>query len=481
MLGMKSSTSVSRSQPSGNTKKNRISQTTSSNKKNKVEDHPRSVKYSLNKKNHVSEPVCNANVKHSILNVSSELICVKCNECMFDAIHDLCVLDYVNDVNVRSKSKFAKRSKKRKVWKPSSKVFTNVCYRWIPTGQTFTIDGNRCTLTRTTSTNLVPPKIPLLTKVTTKTTPYRNNPERLKDVTNISFTAPSSPRVNFRFGNDKIAKIMGYGDYQMGNVTISRVYYVEGKLPKTLSLDESRSPKFDLFSEDEYSEEEVAETMAETIELNKPSGSITTWEDLKTKFLSEYCPPARTAKKIEDINSFRQEPDETLYQAWERFKELLMKCLQHYLTEMHEVILFYNELDVQTGQILDSKGSIPSKNVANAKVAIQEMDEYSQKWHNGTSRTRSSKTSDGLAAIQAQLNNLGREIKKVNEKFYAVQVGCEQCKVPHYNKGFPLKEEGKTLEEAYYTQFGRPFQGGGYRAAAPRFYQRNNANPSYQE
>ncbi|GJZ25861.1 hypothetical protein Tco_0570114 [Tanacetum coccineum] len=44
-----------------------------------------------------------------------------------------------------------------------------------------------------------------------------------------------------------------------------------------------------------------------------------------------------------------------------------------------------------------------------------------------------------------------------------------------------LKEEGKTLEEAYYMQFGGPFQGGGYRAAAPGFYQRNNANPSYQD
>ncbi|GKA40969.1 hypothetical protein Tco_0733562 [Tanacetum coccineum] len=42
------------------------------------------------------------------------------------------------------------------------------------------------------------------------------------------------------------------------------------------------------------------------------------------------------------------------------------------------------------------------------------MAEYSQEWHNGTSRGRSAKTSDGLVAIQAQLNNLGREIKKVN-------------------------------------------------------------------
>ncbi|GJQ91929.1 ribonuclease H-like domain-containing protein, partial [Tanacetum coccineum] len=89
-------------------------------------------------------------------------------------------------------------------------------------------------------------------------------------------------------------------------------------------------------------------------------------------------------------------------------------------------------------------------------------------------KTRSTETSNGLAAIQAQLNNLGREIKKVNEKVYAAQVGCEQCKGPHYTKDYPLKEEGKTLKEAYYTQFGGPFEGGGYRAAAPGFYQRNN-------
>ncbi|GJZ66415.1 putative reverse transcriptase domain-containing protein [Tanacetum coccineum] len=143
-----------------------------------------------------------------------------------------------------------------------------------------------------------------------------------------------------------------------------------------------------------------------------------------------------------------------------------MKCPQHYLTKMQEVILFYNGLDVLTRQILDSRGAVSTRTV-DAKMAIQEMAEYSQKWHNGTSRGRSTETSDGLAAIQAQLNNLGREIKKVNEKVYAAQVGCEQCKGPHYTKDCPLKEEGKTLKEAYYMQFGGPFQGGGYRATAP--------------
>ncbi|GKC65618.1 zf-CCHC domain-containing protein, partial [Tanacetum coccineum] len=158
---------------------------------------------------------------------------------------------------------------------------------------------------------------------------------------------------------------------------------------------------------------------------------------------------------MEEINNFQQEPDETLYQAWERFKELLMKCPQHYLTEMQEVILFYNGLDIPTRQILDSRGAIPTMTAANAKMTIHEMAEYSQKGHNGTSRRRSTETSNGLAAIQTQLKNLRREIKKVNEKVYAAQVGCEQCKGTHYTKDCPLKEEG--------------------------YYQRNNANPSYQE
>nr|GEU77509.1 hypothetical protein [Tanacetum cinerariifolium] len=55
---------------------------------------------------------------------------------------------------------------------------------------------------------------------------------------------------------------------------------------------------------------------------NEPSGSITNWETLKTKFLNKYYPPARTAKKMTEINNFQQEPDESLFQAWERFKEL---------------------------------------------------------------------------------------------------------------------------------------------------------------
>ncbi|GJR90032.1 putative reverse transcriptase domain-containing protein [Tanacetum coccineum] len=62
---------------------------------------------------------------------------------------------------------------------------------------------------------------------------------------------------------------------------------------------------------------------------NKPSGLITTWEDLKTKFLSKYCPLAHTAKKMDGINNFLQEPDETLYQAWKYLSKKWLNTLKN--------------------------------------------------------------------------------------------------------------------------------------------------------
>ncbi|GJU19136.1 hypothetical protein Tco_1147102 [Tanacetum coccineum] len=96
-------------QPSGNTKKDRILQTQSSTQKNKVEVHPRKVKSSLKNKDHVVAPKGTAHVQHSKLNANSELKCVKCNGCMLSDNHDLCVLDYINNVNARAKSKSAKK------------------------------------------------------------------------------------------------------------------------------------------------------------------------------------------------------------------------------------------------------------------------------------------------------------------------------------------------------------------------------------
>nr|GFA89140.1 hypothetical protein [Tanacetum cinerariifolium] len=152
---------ASGSQPSGNTKKDKIQQTPSNAKKNKLKAYSRNVRTSLLNKKSVVNTKNIASVQQSKLNVNSDLQCVTCNGCLFSNNHDSCVLEFINSVNARVKSKYAKKPLKRKLWKPTGKEFTNIRYKWRPTGRTFTIVGNVCPLTRITTTAKVPFRKPI--------------------------------------------------------------------------------------------------------------------------------------------------------------------------------------------------------------------------------------------------------------------------------------------------------------------------------
>ncbi|GKC66384.1 zinc finger, CCHC-type containing protein [Tanacetum coccineum] len=59
------------------------------------------------------------------------------------------------------------------------------------------------------------------------------------------------------------------------------------------------------------------------------AGSITTWEDLTTRFLAQFFPPGRIAKLHNDILMFQQHQREFVSKAWTRFKDLLQKVPHH--------------------------------------------------------------------------------------------------------------------------------------------------------
>ncbi|GJU98503.1 hypothetical protein Tco_1327774 [Tanacetum coccineum] len=137
---------------------------------------------------------------------------------MFDAKHELCFLEFVSGMNASSESK-----------------------------RTFTLVGNACPLTRITTTNKVPLREPIPLEVVAQesivTKVYIRRPKVVQIVLwyldsgcSKHMTEDRSQLTNFvykflgivKFGNDQIEKIMGYGDYQIGNITMSRVYYVEG-------------------------------------------------------------------------------------------------------------------------------------------------------------------------------------------------------------------------------------------------------------
>nr|GEV10724.1 hypothetical protein [Tanacetum cinerariifolium] len=149
--------SASGSMSQDNTKKNRIRRTQRKAKKNKLEDHLRTVRYSLNKKS----VVATSYVANSVSNVNSDLKCASCNGCLFSDNHDACIVAYINSVNASIKSKFVKTPVKRKVWQPTRNVFKTVGHIWKPTRRTFTLVGNVCPLTRIATPTIVPPREPI--------------------------------------------------------------------------------------------------------------------------------------------------------------------------------------------------------------------------------------------------------------------------------------------------------------------------------
>ncbi|GKA59039.1 zinc finger, CCHC-type containing protein [Tanacetum coccineum] len=79
-----------------------------------------------------------------------------------------------------------------------------------------------------------------------------------------------------------------------------------------------------------------------------PAGSITTWEDLTTRFLAQFFPAGGTAKLRNDILMFQQHHGESLSEVWTRFKDLLQKVPHHGINLWLQVQMFYDHVNPVT-------------------------------------------------------------------------------------------------------------------------------------
>nr|GEX98116.1 integrase, catalytic region, zinc finger, CCHC-type, peptidase aspartic, catalytic [Tanacetum cinerariifolium] len=189
--------STSGSQPQGNTKNDRIQRTSSKAKKNKLEDHHRTVRPSLNKKKSVVDTKAISYVTNSKLNVNADLKCATCKGCLFSNNHDSCILAIATTAIVPFKEPVQIESNTDKP------VVTLVYLR-----------KSKAAKKKVSVSN---PKINK-SLVANKTEPKNS----------WGPTSSNVPSSLIECRNDHVAKIMGYGDYNIGNVTILRVYFVEG-------------------------------------------------------------------------------------------------------------------------------------------------------------------------------------------------------------------------------------------------------------
>nr|GEZ29394.1 reverse transcriptase domain-containing protein [Tanacetum cinerariifolium] len=86
----------------------------------------------------------------------------------------------------------------------------------------------------------------------------------------------------------------------------------------------------------------------------EPLRSILTWEDLVSKFINQFFPPSKTTYLQNEITNFLRKPNETFNEAWERFKDLVRQCPHHGFSELHQLDTFYNVLNSNDQDALDS-------------------------------------------------------------------------------------------------------------------------------
>ncbi|GJQ98277.1 reverse transcriptase domain-containing protein [Tanacetum coccineum] len=78
-------------------------------------------------------------------------------------------------------------------------------------------------------------------------------------------------------------------------------------------------------------------------ELNE--GTIETWDELRTAFISRFFPPALFDRLLGEIRAFSQHENESLTDSWLRMKEMLRNCHGHNLSKGNIIKIFYHGLN----------------------------------------------------------------------------------------------------------------------------------------
>ncbi|GJT46109.1 reverse transcriptase domain-containing protein [Tanacetum coccineum] len=207
-----------------------------------------------------------------------------------------------------------------------------------------------------------------------------------------------------------------------------------------------------------FSLEGAAQTWLE----KEPPNSITTWNDLVSKFVNRFFPPSKTTNLRNEITRFQQRFSETFSEAWDRFKDLLNKCPHHGFSSLHQIDTFYNSLNQSEQDSLNSaaNGNFLTNNTQEALTIIENKSKVE------TSRNKPQVASaSGSSTQDAHVTSLTKQVKALlfsfNQPVNSIQNGCETCGGPH--PYYECQAAGGYTQDVYatsrtYNQGGNAYQ-----------------------
>nr|GEU41958.1 reverse transcriptase domain-containing protein [Tanacetum cinerariifolium] len=199
-----------------------------------------------------------------------------------------------------------------------------------------------------------------------------------------------------------------------------------------------------------------------------PRNSITTFEQMAKMFLGKYFPPSMVTKLRNEITNFRQRPDESLYEAWERYKLSIDRCPNHNMLPVTQIDTLYNGLTLRQRDTI---------NAAAGGTFMKRLPE------------------ELLKAEMAEINKNLMKVLQINQQVKAVTHSCETCGGPHSYNDCPatVGQTQNVYATGAYNQGGNSYQPQGnrnllsYRSdnylGLPGFNQhqnRSNPNQNYQ-
>ncbi|GKE37216.1 MAK10-like protein, partial [Tanacetum coccineum] len=181
--------------------------------------------------------------------------------------------------------------------------------------------------------------------------------------------------------------------------------------------------------------------------LDLDAGSISTWEDLTTRFLAQFFLPGRTAKLRNDILMFQHHHGESLSEAWTRFKDLLQKVRHHGIDLWLQVQIFYDHINPVTRRTINqlAGGKLRDLNLKESWAILEDLALYdNESWNDTRDFAKPVKAitlpQDVPSTSDRHLIKLENQVQRLMEAYLSltqltqvnkITASCEICNGPH--------------------------------------------------
>nr|GEW06333.1 reverse transcriptase domain-containing protein [Tanacetum cinerariifolium] len=196
-----------------------------------------------------------------------------------------------------------------------------------------------------------------------------------------------------------------------------------------------------------------------------PRNSINTFERMAKMFLGKYFSPSMVTKLKNEITNFCQRPDESLFEAWERYKLSIDRFHNHNMFPVTHIDTFYNGLTLRHRDTINAPtgGTFMKRRPKECYDLIKNMTAHHNDWDTSAqwSESSSSITSSfdtEIATLKAKITKINKNLMsvlQVNQQVKAVTPNCETCGGPHSYTDCPA-----TVGQTRNVYAVRAYQGG---------------------